>query len=45
MLRTSLSAAETALEREQAMRRSVEGRLEPGTETRSALEEELDRSG
>lgn len=40
-LRTSLSAAEAALEREQAMRRSVEGRLAAVTESRARLEEEL----
>jgi ubiquinone/menaquinone biosynthesis C-methylase UbiE len=40
-LRTSLSATEAALEREQAMRRSVEGRLAAVTETRATLEEEL----
>jgi 2-polyprenyl-6-hydroxyphenyl methylase/3-demethylubiquinone-9 3-methyltransferase len=40
-LRTSLSAAEASLEREQAMRRSVEGRLAAVTESRARLEEEL----
>jgi 2-polyprenyl-3-methyl-5-hydroxy-6-metoxy-1,4-benzoquinol methylase len=40
-LRTSLSATETALEREQGMRRSVDGRLAAVTESRAALEEEL----
>jgi ubiquinone/menaquinone biosynthesis C-methylase UbiE len=40
-LRTSLSATEAAMEREQAMRRSVEGRLAAVTETRATLEEEL----
>src|ERR687895_202660 len=40
-LRTSLSAAEAALVREQAMRRSVEGRLAAVTESRARLEEEL----
>jgi chromosome segregation ATPase len=40
-LRTSLSAAEAALEREQAMRRSVEGRLAAVTESRAMLDEEL----
>jgi chromosome segregation ATPase len=40
-LRTSLSAAEASLEREQAMRRSVEGRLAAVTESRATLEEEL----
>jgi 2-polyprenyl-6-hydroxyphenyl methylase/3-demethylubiquinone-9 3-methyltransferase len=40
-LRTSLSAAEATLEREQAMRRSVEGRLAAVTESRAMLEEEL----
>ncbi len=40
-LRTSLSATETALEREQGMRRSVDGRLAAVTESRAALEGEL----
>jgi 2-polyprenyl-3-methyl-5-hydroxy-6-metoxy-1,4-benzoquinol methylase len=40
-LRTSLRAAEAALEREQAMRRSAEGRLAAVTESRAMLEEEL----
>lgn len=40
-LRTSLSATETALEREQGMRRSVDGRLAAVTESRAKLEEEL----
>jgi ubiquinone/menaquinone biosynthesis C-methylase UbiE len=40
-LRTSLSAAEAALEREQAMRRSAEGRLAAVTESRALLEDEL----
>jgi 2-polyprenyl-3-methyl-5-hydroxy-6-metoxy-1,4-benzoquinol methylase len=40
-LRTSLSAAEAALEREQAMRRSAEGRLAAVTESRAKIEEEL----
>jgi DNA repair exonuclease SbcCD ATPase subunit len=40
-LRTSLSAVEAALEREQAMRRSVEGRLAAVTESRAKVEEEL----
>jgi chromosome segregation ATPase len=40
-LRTSLSATETALERERGMRRSVEGRLAAVTESRAALEGEL----
>jgi ubiquinone/menaquinone biosynthesis C-methylase UbiE/uncharacterized protein YmfQ (DUF2313 family) len=40
-LRTSLSAAEAALEREQGMRRSAEGRLAAVTESRAKLEEEL----
>jgi ubiquinone/menaquinone biosynthesis C-methylase UbiE len=40
-LRTSLSAAEASLEREQAMRRSVDGRLAAVTESRAALEAEL----
>jgi 2-polyprenyl-6-hydroxyphenyl methylase/3-demethylubiquinone-9 3-methyltransferase len=40
-LRTSLSAAEASLERDQAMRRSVEGRLAAVTESRARLEEEL----
>jgi 2-polyprenyl-3-methyl-5-hydroxy-6-metoxy-1,4-benzoquinol methylase len=40
-LRTSLSATEAALEREQAMRRSAEGRLAAVTESRAVLQEEL----
>ena len=40
-LRTSLSAAEATLDREQSMRRSVEGRLAAVTESRATLEEEL----
>jgi 2-polyprenyl-3-methyl-5-hydroxy-6-metoxy-1,4-benzoquinol methylase len=40
-LRTSLSAAEAALEREQGMRRSVEGRLAAVRESRAKVEEEL----
>jgi 2-polyprenyl-3-methyl-5-hydroxy-6-metoxy-1,4-benzoquinol methylase len=40
-LRTSLSATEAALEREQGMRRSVDGRLAAVTESRAKLEEEL----
>jgi 2-polyprenyl-3-methyl-5-hydroxy-6-metoxy-1,4-benzoquinol methylase len=40
-LRTSLSATETALERERGMRRSAEGRLAAVTESRVALEGEL----
>jgi 2-polyprenyl-3-methyl-5-hydroxy-6-metoxy-1,4-benzoquinol methylase len=40
-LRTSLSAAEAALEREQAMRRSAEGRLAAVTESRALLVDEL----
>jgi 2-polyprenyl-3-methyl-5-hydroxy-6-metoxy-1,4-benzoquinol methylase len=40
-LRTSLRAAEASLEREQAMRRSAEGRLAAVTESRAMLEQEL----
>ena len=40
-LRTSLSAAEAALEREQGMRRSVEGRLAAVRESRAKVDEEL----
>jgi 2-polyprenyl-3-methyl-5-hydroxy-6-metoxy-1,4-benzoquinol methylase len=40
-LRTSLNAAETALEREEGMRRSLEGRLEAVTQSRATLEQEL----
>ena len=40
-LSTSLSATETALEREQGMRRSVDGRLAAVTESRATLEGEL----
>jgi 2-polyprenyl-3-methyl-5-hydroxy-6-metoxy-1,4-benzoquinol methylase len=40
-LRTSLSAAEGALERERAMRRSVEGRLAAVSASRAKLDEEL----
>jgi 2-polyprenyl-3-methyl-5-hydroxy-6-metoxy-1,4-benzoquinol methylase len=40
-LRTSLSATEAALAREQAMRRSAEGRLAAVTESRAVLQEEL----
>jgi ubiquinone/menaquinone biosynthesis C-methylase UbiE len=40
-LRTSLSAVETALQREQETRRSVEGRLAAVTDSRAALEQEL----
>jgi 2-polyprenyl-3-methyl-5-hydroxy-6-metoxy-1,4-benzoquinol methylase len=40
-LRTSLSAAETTLEQERGMRRSVEGRLAAVRESRAKVEEEL----
>jgi 2-polyprenyl-3-methyl-5-hydroxy-6-metoxy-1,4-benzoquinol methylase len=40
-LRTSLSAAEAALEREQGTRRSVEGRLAAVRESRAKVEDEL----
>jgi 2-polyprenyl-3-methyl-5-hydroxy-6-metoxy-1,4-benzoquinol methylase len=40
-LRTSLSATEAALEREQVARRSLEGRLAAVTESRTALKYEL----
>jgi chromosome segregation ATPase len=40
-LRTSLSAAEAALERERAMRRSLAGRLDAVTRSRTKLEQEL----
>jgi 2-polyprenyl-3-methyl-5-hydroxy-6-metoxy-1,4-benzoquinol methylase len=40
-LRTSLTATEAALEREQGTRRSLEGRLAAVTESRAALKDEL----
>ena len=40
-LRTSLSAAEAALERERAMKRSLEGRLDAVTQSRVKLVQEL----
>jgi 2-polyprenyl-3-methyl-5-hydroxy-6-metoxy-1,4-benzoquinol methylase len=40
-LRTSLSAADAALERERAMRRSLAGRLDAVTQSRTRLEQEL----